>query len=168
LLELEEAWEAIKDFEGKFLGQSYFRDVPRNRAPYEPSYRRIRRAYAKLAVPLPKEFRVPPTSELVRATELLKARKCGEARQVFAEMVENEDYRQMDSRDAIAALAGYAESIKRQLRVLTLEDWQEVYRSLSILVRDYRNTDGFISDYLGDLEAARRQTEKLKPESTTL
>jgi serine/threonine protein kinase len=166
LLEVEERWEEIKDLEGQFLTRSYFRDLPRNRSAYESSYQRLRRAYAALGVPLPKEFRVSPTSQLLKATALLRAREFGEARELFAQMIESEDYKQMKSADAILMLAGHAESIKRRLGVLSLQDWEEVHRSLSILVRDYSDSEGFNSEYHRDLEAARRQVEKLKAESS--
>jgi len=162
LLELEEKWEEIKDFEGKLLSQSYFRYYPDNRIAYEHSYQRLRKAYTRLGIPIPKDFRVSPTSELVKAKSLLDNGKYEEARGIFAEMIENEDYKQMKSVDAIAILAGYAESIKRCLRALTVEDWQEVYRFLSILVRDYSDKEGFDPEYSRDLGAARRQIEKLK------
>jgi serine/threonine protein kinase len=161
LLEMEEKWEEIKDFEGKFLSEAYF-DQPNNRIAYERSYQRLRRAYTRLGIPIPKHLRVPPTSELVKAKRLLQSGENEEAFRVFTEMIENEDYEQMKLADAVAVLAGYAESIKRRLRVLTVEDWQEVYRSLSILVRDYSDQEGFDPQYLRDLEAARTQIEKLK------
>lgn len=162
LLELEEKWEEIKDFEGKFLSCWYFRDHPNNRIAYKHSYQRLRKAYKRLGIPIPKDFRVPPTSELARAQSLLNSGNYEEARRIFVEMIENEDYKQMKFVDAIAILAGYAESIKRRLRVLTVEDWQEVYRALSILVRDYADKEGFDPQYSRDLKAARTQIEKLK------
>lgn len=162
LLELEEKWEEIKDFEGKFLFQSYFRCYTDNRIAYEHSYQRLRKAYKMLGIPIPKDLRVTPTSELVKAKSLLNSRKYEEARRIFAEIVENGDYKQMKSVDAIAILAGYSESIKHCLRVLTVEDWQEIYRSLSVLIRDYSDKEGFNPQYSRDLGAARRQIEKLK------
>ena len=162
LMELEEKWEEIKDFEGKFLLQSCFRSSPVNRPPYEGSYQRIRKAYTRLGIPIPKELKVPTTRELVKARDLLNTGKYEEARRIYAEMIENEDYKQLKSVDAISILNGYAESVKRCLRVLTLEDWQEVYRSLSILVHDYCDKEGFDQQYSRDLGAARRQIEKLK------
>lgn len=161
LLELGDRWEEIKDYEGAFLSQLYFRHSPDNRIAYERSYRRLRKAYTRLGIPIPKHLRVPPTSEMLKAKSLLVARKYEEARSIFAEIIQNEDYKQMKSVDAIAVLTGYAVSIKRCLRVLTVDDWQEVYRSLSILVRDYSNNEGLDSQYSKDLEAARRQIEKL-------
>jgi hypothetical protein len=77
-------------------------------------------------------------------------------------MIQNEDYKQMKSVDAIALLDGYAVCIKRRPWVLTVEDWEEVYRSLAILVRDYSDKEGFDPRYSRDCEAARRQIEKLK------
>jgi serine/threonine protein kinase len=166
LLEREQLWEEIRDLEGKFLTRPYFRDIPANRGPFESSYQRLRRAYAALGVPVPKEFRIPPTSQLYRAIQLLGAREYEEARKLFAQMIDSEDYRQMRPADAILMLAGHADSIKRRLGVLTVQDWQEVHSSLSILVRDYSDSEGFNSEYRRDLEAARRQVEKLKGAST--
>ncbi len=132
------------------------------RLAYEHSYQRLRKTYTKLGIPIPKDLRVPPTSELEKAKGLLNSGKYEEARRIFLEMIENEDYKQIKSEDAIAVLDGYAKSIKRRLQVLTVEDWQKVYRSLSILVRDYSDKKGFDLQYSKDLEAARRQIEKLK------
>lgn len=162
LLELEEKWGEIKNFEGDFLTRSFFRYKLDNRSAYEHSYQRLRKAYTKLGIPIPKDLKAPPTHELAKAKSLLDGKKYEEARRKFGEMIENEDYKQMKSVDAIALLAGYAETTKRCLRVLTVEDWQEILRSLSILVRDYRDTEGFDAQYARDLEAARRQIEKLK------
>jgi tetratricopeptide (TPR) repeat protein len=161
LLELEEKWEEIKNFEGKFLSQLYFLHHPDNRIAYEHSYQRLRKAYTRLGIPIPKDLRVPPTSELVKAKSLSIGGKYEEAREIFGKIIDNEEYKQMKSVDAIAVLAGYAVSIKHCLRVLTVDDWQEVYRSLSILVRDYSNKEGFDAQYSRDFEAARRQIEKL-------
>jgi serine/threonine protein kinase len=162
LLEQGEKWQEIRDFEGEFLQQSYFKDYPDNRLPYDRSYQWVRKAYTKLGMPIPKDLRVPPTSELAKARNLLDSGAYDEARRVFAEIIENEGYKQMKPVDAIAALAGYADSIKRSSHVLTVEDWKDVCSSLSILVHEYSEKEGFDQEYSRDLIAARRQVEKLE------
>jgi serine/threonine protein kinase len=164
LLESGEEWEKIIEFEGPFLSDGYFKFSPNNRIPYEHSYQRLRKAYARSGIPIPDHLRTPATSDLIKANSLLHNKKYEEARRVFAELIENEEYKQLRSVDSIAVLAGYAESIKRELRILTVADWQEIYRSLFILVRDYSDKEGFDAKYSRDLSAARRQIEKLNGE----
>ncbi len=48
------------------------------------------------------------------------------------------------------------------LRMLNLEDWQEIHRSLSILVQNYSHLHDFSPDFYNDLGAAEKQIEKLK------
>ena len=160
LLEMEEKWKEIMDFEGEFLSGAYF-DQPGVRIAYERSYQRLRSAYTRMGIPIPKRLRVPPTNELAKAKGLLQNREYGKAATIFAKMIKNEDYKRMEPADAVAVLAGHAESIKRRLRAMTVEDWQDVYRSLYILVRDYSGQESFDSEYRRDLEAARKQIEKL-------
>jgi serine/threonine protein kinase/tetratricopeptide (TPR) repeat protein len=160
LLEQELRWEEIKEFEGQFLSQPYFEN-PDNRAHYTRSFNRVRRAYANLGIPLPRSFNIPPTTELMKARTLLAQRQYDEARVVFKEIIDNEDYTLLGGEDAIAVLAGYATSIRQALRTLTLEDWQEIHRSLSILVRDYSEVQGFDPEFKRDMRAAARQVEKL-------
>lgn len=162
LLESNQKWEEIKEFEGNFLSQSYFAHEPSNRTAYEGSYLRLRKAYAKLGVPIPAGFKIMPASEASRIRQLLTDGKYEEARTALAETIDNETYRQMKASDAVAMLTGYASSIKRSLRVMTLEDWQEAYRALRILVRDYSSEESFDQECVRDMEAARRQIEKLK------
>jgi len=160
ILEIEENWEEIKNWEGEFLLSHYFRDKPDHRFSYECSYERLRKAYARLGIPLPKDIKVPPISKLIKANSLLDSAKYEEARNKFAELIENEDYKQMKSQDAIAVLSGHAKSIKLCLKLLTVEDWHDIYRSLYILNRDYSDEKGFDPQYSLDLRAAQRQIEK--------
>jgi hypothetical protein len=160
LLEIEEKWQEIMDFEGEFLSSAYF-DQPGIRFAYERSYQRLRNAYTRLGIPVPRHLVPPPTSELAKAKNLLQNREYKKAAAILAEMIKNEDYMQMEPADAIAVLAGHAECIKRRLQKMTVEDWQDVYRSLYILVRDYSGYRDFNPQYTRDLEAARKQIEKL-------
>jgi serine/threonine protein kinase/tetratricopeptide (TPR) repeat protein len=161
LLEQDLRWEEIKEFEGKFLSDSYF-DKPESRVIYSRSFYRVRRAYANLGIPLPKTFNVPPNAELVKAKAFLANGKYEEACAIFKEIIDNEDYALMKSDEAIAILAGYSTCIKHAMHVLTLEDWQEIHRSLSILVRDYSQAPGYNLEFERDMGAAARQIEKLK------
>ncbi|MCX6998825.1 MAG: serine/threonine-protein kinase [Candidatus Sumerlaeota bacterium] len=160
LLEKDLRWEDIKEFEGVFLSQAYF-GSPDNRVAYSRSYNRVRKAYANLGIPLPKNFNIPPTAELMKANALLNNRQYDEARALFKEIIDNEGYTLVKGEDAIAILAGYAKSIKHSMRLLSLEDWQEIHRRLSILVRDYSQTQGFKPEFTRDMSAAARQIEKL-------
>lgn len=160
LLEAEHKWEEIKDFEGGFLSKSVFHQ-PRLRVAYERSYQRLGRAYTELGIPVPARFRLPPTANVAKARALLQSRQYEEALSAFAEMVQNQDYRQMTSADAVFVLAGYVECIKRRLRVLSLEDWQQIHRALFILVSDYSDEETFDPAYYRDLRAAEMQIRKL-------
>jgi serine/threonine protein kinase len=160
LLEHELRWEDIKEFEGLFLAQSCFEN-PDNRVHYSRSYNRVRRAYANLGIPLPRTFNIPQTGEVLKAKALLTQRKYEEARGVYKEIIDNEDYTLLKGEDAIDVLAGYVTSIKHAPRALTLEDWQEIHRSLSILVRAYSQVPGFNPEFARDMSAAARQVDKL-------
>jgi hypothetical protein len=162
LLELGEQWDEIIRFEGEFLSRSYFRDDPTSQKHYERSFQKLRDAYNKKGIPIPKYLRIAPAKDIGVAIAMLRDGNFLDARTKFAEMIEREDYKQMKAADAIAVLAGYAESIKRSPRVLTKKDWEEVYRVLSLLVSEYKNMDGFDPEYSRDLRAAQRQIEKYK------
>jgi serine/threonine protein kinase len=161
LLEQDLLWEEIKEFEGGFLSQHYF-ESPESRVAYARSYNRIRKAYANLGIPLPKTFDMPPTTELMKAKNLLDKGNYEEARALFKEIIDKEGYTLLTGEEAIAILAGYAKSIKKALRTLTLEDWQEIHGALSILVRDYSQHQGFSPEFIRDMTAAGRQVDKLK------
>jgi hypothetical protein len=161
LLEIEEKWQEIIDFEGEFLSSAYF-DQPGIRFAYEQSYQRLRNAYTRLGIPIPRHLVPPPTSELAKAKGLMENREYREAAAILAEIIKNGDYMQMEPADAIAVLAGHAKCIKCRLQAMTVEDWQDIYRSLYILVRDYSGHRGFDPQYARDLEAARKQIEKLE------
>jgi tetratricopeptide (TPR) repeat protein len=161
LLEHDLRWEEIKKFEGEFLSQAYF-ESPDSRVAYSRSYNRVRKAYVNLGIPLPKKFNMPPTVELMKAKALQDKGQYDEARSLFKEIIDNEGYTFVKGEEAVAILAGYANSIKQSLRMLTLEDWKEIHRSLSILVRDYSQTPGFSDEFTRDMSAAKRQLEKLR------
>ncbi len=115
-----------------------------------------------LGVPVPKEFRVAPTAEAAKAKVLLAEGKADEARAIYKEIIDNEDYCQMKAEDAIGVLAGYADCIKRALHVLTTNEWREVCRALEILVCEYAQPPAFDQEFRRDLAAAKRQVEKLE------
>ena len=164
LLEREERWDEIRTFEGEFLQASFF-DNPDARAAYHPSYQRLRRAYANLGIPLPKNLSLPRAGEAAKARALLAAGKYEQARSIFRDLVDNEDYSQLKAEDAIAVLEGYALSIKRSLKDLTAEDWDEIFRSLQILVRDCSRSPAFKPEFERDMIAAQRQAAKMRGQS---
>jgi hypothetical protein len=161
ILEQEQRWDEIKEFEGTFLSVSYFTN-PESRMSYSRSYNRLKRAYANLGIPLPKTFSVAPTAELVKANSFMAIGKYEMARVIFKEIIDNEDYTLMKRDEIVAVLTGYVASIKHAILTLSLEDWQEIYQCLSILVRDYSQAPGYNSEFERDMRAAARQIEKLK------
>lgn len=161
LLELNMLWDQIKEFEGIFLDQTYFRDNPENRVHYEDCYQRLRKAYTRLGIPLPIQLKVPPTSDLVKAKALLQEGKYDEARRILSAMIDERIYKELGANDAMIILAGHADSIKHSRHVLSVEDWQDVYRSLYILVKGYSDKENYNPEYERDLYAARKQIQKL-------
>jgi hypothetical protein len=160
LLEEEHRWKEIQEFEGDFLSQHFFEN-PDNRVAYERSFERLRRAYLHLGIPLPHRLQVPPTSAIAKARSLLDAKSHDEARSILGDLIESEAFRQMKRSDAVNVLSGYAQSIKSGPRVLTVEDWQEVYRTLSILVCDFSDAEGYDLQFARDRAAAANRITKL-------
>jgi hypothetical protein len=152
-------WQEIRDFEGGFLTDSFFEN-PAQRQPYSRSYNRLRKAYTNLGIPLPKAFSEPPTAEFMRARYLVLATRYDEARTILKDIIDSEGYALMTPDEGTEILCSHVKCIKNPKRMQTLQDWEEIHRTLSILVERHTSPE-----FERDLRAAERQIERMKMSS---
>ena len=110
---------------------------------------------------MPAEFEAAPITRFLSAKELIDNRQYKKARAACADMFEDGAYKNLSAEHAIFLLAAYARSVKLCLRSLTVSDWQEIYRALYVVDRDYHDKNSDAEQHRRDLAAAQRQIEKL-------